>query len=106
MPPPSWLLSTLARNGADQSLAVDPALEPDGRPGKESNAEGVVRAGDRIQLLLQTADQGLIVVGEIDNSAETGELIGIKSEEHTSELQNLMRHSYACFCLKTKKTNK
>src|SRR3546814_10469853 len=27
-----------------------------------------------------------------------------RSEEHTSELQSLMRTSYAVFCLKTKKT--
>src|SRR3546814_3907311 len=27
-----------------------------------------------------------------------------RSEEHTSELQSLMRSSYAVFCLKTKKT--
>src|SRR3546814_9733723 len=29
-----------------------------------------------------------------------------RSEEHTSELQSLMRISYAVFCLKTKKNNK
>src|SRR3546814_5257341 len=29
-----------------------------------------------------------------------------RSEEHTSELQSLMRISYAVFCLKTKKTNR
>src|SRR3546814_4421303 len=29
--------------------------------------------------------------------------IGIRSEEHTSELQSLMRISYAVFCLKKKK---
>src|SRR3546814_5192967 len=29
----------------------------------------------------------------------------IRSEEHTSELQSLMRISYAVFCLKQKKTN-
>src|SRR3546814_7912618 len=29
----------------------------------------------------------------------------IRSEEHTSELQSLMRISYAVFCLKTKKTH-
>src|SRR3546814_5456644 len=29
----------------------------------------------------------------------------IRSEEHTSELQSLMRISYAVFCLKKKKTN-
>src|SRR3546814_10455336 len=28
----------------------------------------------------------------------------LSSEEHTSELQSLMRTSYAVFCLKTKKT--
>src|SRR3546814_2189543 len=30
----------------------------------------------------------------------------IRSEEHTSELQSLMRISYAVFCLKKKKTQK
>src|SRR3546814_6644629 len=29
----------------------------------------------------------------------------LRSEEHTSELQSLMRISYAVFCLKTKKTH-
>src|SRR3546814_6763400 len=31
---------------------------------------------------------------------------GARSEEHTSELQSLMRISYAVFCLKKKKKNK
>src|SRR3546814_9291663 len=30
----------------------------------------------------------------------------VRSEEHTSELQSLMRISYAVFCLKKKNTNK
>src|SRR3546814_7814089 len=30
----------------------------------------------------------------------------LRSEEHTSELQSLMRNSYAVFCLKKKKTNR
>src|SRR3546814_5495917 len=30
--------------------------------------------------------------------------MGTRSEEHTSELQSLMRNSYAVFCLKKKKT--
>src|SRR3546814_7504747 len=30
----------------------------------------------------------------------------LRSEEHTSELQSLMRHSYAVFCLKKKKLYK
>src|SRR3546814_4273419 len=34
-----------------------------------------------------------------------GTVLTVRSEEHTSELQSLMRISYAVFCLK-KKTNK
>src|SRR3546814_5069488 len=33
-------------------------------------------------------------------------VIGKRSEEHTSELQSLMPHSYAVFCLKNKNTTK
>src|SRR3546814_7411804 len=32
-------------------------------------------------------------------------IFGIRSEEHTSELQSLMRISYAVFCLKKKNKN-
>src|SRR3546814_10055233 len=32
--------------------------------------------------------------------------VGFRSEEHTSELQSLMRISYAVFCLKKKKNKK
>src|SRR3546814_5018589 len=40
-----------------------------------------------------------------DVAVEPGQRIGAKrSEEHTSELQSLMRISYAVFCLKKKKT--
>src|SRR3546814_8861716 len=35
----------------------------------------------------------------------TWESLGRRSEEHTSELQSLMRISYAVFCLKKKKTH-
>src|SRR3546814_3201897 len=34
------------------------------------------------------------------------ETLGLRSEEHTSELQSLMRSSYAVFCLKQKTSNK
>src|SRR3546814_3628327 len=40
--------------------------------------------------------EGLCPVRRIDRRA------GIRSEEHTSELQSLMRISYAVFCLKKK----
>src|SRR3546814_8321725 len=38
--------------------------------------------------------------------AETAAASGDRSEEHTSELQSLMRISYAVFCLKKKKNPK
>src|SRR3546814_7101863 len=40
---------------------------------------------------------------ESENQAAGGRVA--RSEEHTSELQSLMRISYAVFCLKKKKTN-
>src|SRR3546814_5496164 len=37
-------------------------------------------------------------------SESTATVTGMRSEEHTSELQSLMRISYAVFCLKKKKS--
>src|SRR3546814_1856643 len=42
-------------------------------------------------------------VGEDDAGFEGAEDIARRSEEHTSELQSLMRNSYAVLCLKKKK---
>src|SRR3546814_7927754 len=39
-------------------------------------------------------------------SGLTDQILDDRSEEHTSELQSLMRTSYAVFCLKKKKTRK
>src|SRR3546814_10570845 len=45
------------------------------------------------------------LVGDaLDAGAARDEAVLIRSEEHTSELQSLMRISYAVFCLKKKKT--
>src|SRR3546814_6230513 len=42
----------------------------------------------------------------LDELSRARRLSSSKSEEHTSELQSLMRISYAVFCLKKKKKNK
>src|SRR3546814_3065925 len=42
--------------------------------------------------------------GTATQSELTGSTITLRSEEHTSELQSLMRISYAVFCLKKKNT--
>src|SRR3546814_8149851 len=41
-------------------------------------------------------------VGEVGGATGVHGLLGERSEEHTSELQSLMRISYAVFCLKKK----
>src|SRR3546814_4857580 len=51
---------------------------------------------------------GLVAVTGVDMNIMPGEIFGLvgpngRSEEHTSELQSLMRISYAVFCLKKKK---
>src|SRR3546814_3330509 len=46
-------------------------------------------------------------IGHFDSEIQVGALRNFKrSEEHTSELQSLMRISYAVFCLKKKKNQK
>src|SRR3546814_8241333 len=62
------------------------------------------------QNLKAVQDAGVLVASGTD-AGNTGTLHGAsyfreRSEEHTSELQSLMRISYAVFCLKKKKTCK
>src|SRR3546814_4315837 len=47
-------------------------------------------------------DLGLVEIEFLDGAVEARER-AFRSEEHTSELQSLMRISYAVFCLKKKK---
>src|SRR3546814_3856625 len=55
---------------------------------------------DRHGLLAQRA------VGDTDQRAIGDRGVRVRSEEHPSELQSLMRISYAVFCLKKKTTQK
>src|SRR3546814_7086907 len=41
---------------------------------------------------------------KLEDAADILADLATRSEEHTSELQSLMRNSYAVFCLKKKKT--
>src|SRR3546814_10179384 len=70
-------------------------LDEIARPAVEEKPDAVV-----------DADQPIAVGPRRTAAFEQNALIGIgRSEEHTSELQSLMRISYAVFCLK-KKTQK
>src|SRR3546814_2436861 len=62
------------------------------------------RAGERLGLGPAHAGLEARVVEQADHQAVVrGEIDCARSEEHTSELQSLMRISYAVFCLKKKK---
>src|SRR3546814_1869016 len=61
----------------------------------------VIRAQDNELLARQAGANNVI-----NPVSFTGLLLAGRSEEHTSELQSLMRISYAVFCLKKKKKKK
>src|SRR3546814_4192084 len=84
-------------------------------------ADGVVEPLAVAKLLAKVAEEeqpGMVILGKQaidDDSNQTGQMLAAllgwsqgtfaskRSEEHTSELQSLMRISYAVFCLKKKK---
>src|SRR3546814_3850115 len=64
----------------------------------------VFEAGDELDRILDLA-LGMLrqrPIGQVEEPADSVH----RSEEHTSELQSLMRISYAVFCLKKKKNTK
>src|SRR3546814_2443064 len=92
--------------------------DPDAALPQDDAADAIVVTGLRASLasaqaIKRNSGQFVDSVTAIDigklpdkNVAEALQRIsGIRSEEHTSELQSLMRISYAVFCLKKKKTN-
>src|SRR3546814_16172161 len=54
-------------------------------------------------LVIQEAWIGGVSTRRVDELVQAMGMTGIRSEEHTSELQSLMRTSYVVFCLKKKK---
>src|SRR3546814_10238427 len=79
--------------------AVGLVASVNGQPG----IQGDDVAGDAFDIVQRLDDKfaGLFAVGHFDASIRHHRE---RSEEHTSELQSLMRISYAVFCLKKKKT--
>src|SRR3546814_10821125 len=64
----------------------------------------VSRVSERLHdLSRQAAGQAHSNLGLVANEASGAVQVAERSEEHTSELQSLMRISYAGFCLKKKK---
>src|SRR3546814_2428148 len=98
-PPPAARLAGLLRRRADRQPVArgrvaqphrQRAQPPDARAG---GAAGPAAAGAKVAR--RRPDPGRAAAAGADRAA--------RSEEHTSELQSLMRISYAVFCLKKKK---
>src|SRR3546814_4389557 len=88
---------TLERDEADRQLVGDDRYV-DHRLGRIARFAGAL-GRRQIPLEPDIEPRGVGLVHHIvDRAAE-------RSEEHTSELQSLMRISYAVFCLKKKKLN-
>src|SRR3546814_9120460 len=88
--------TTLFRSLADREGGVRRGRRQDGVDLGESLLEV---AGDQGADALRLQIIGVVIAGGEDVGADQ------RSEEHTSELQSLMRISYAAFCLKQKKYN-
>src|SRR3546814_7309520 len=87
-------------------------VDPDARFGTNNERRRYV-FGYKLHVAVD-AGSGLVralvtTPANVQEVALAGDLIQgdlLRSEEHTSELQSLMRNSYAVFCLKKKKTQK
>src|SRR3546814_5157694 len=90
----------------------------DGQPGWQSDGSYLTPEGEKLTTVvakaayLRTVRDWIIrpqmrtVQGVAGVDSNGGYVKQYRSEEHTSELQSLMRISYAVFCLKKKKTNR
>src|SRR3546814_5168158 len=98
-----------SRQGADQrafartrAAGDDDEIIPSGFQVHGSAVQLVLdRLGGSESQLLRRRDLDRLAIGGIAALPRWA-----RSEEHTSELQSLMRISYAVFCLKKKNTNK
>src|SRR3546814_2273481 len=86
--------------GAERRKRRGRALEPGGGQG------GQVQRFPRSALCRRADHRGVDGGGGARRGARSGGDRQSRSEEHTSELQSLMRISYAVFCLKKKQKRK
>src|SRR3546814_1787668 len=89
----------------DEQLTGAPVdiIEPDGdhlrcpQPKARHHQQHCMIAQTMLRIVADPCEQGFDLLGRQEARK--------RSEEHTSELQSLMRISYAVFCLKKKNTN-
>src|SRR3546814_4253141 len=111
---PSCGLASGAQEFVERIDALDQVLgrvwsRRDPAPDRRRPGGIVFEACDHVHLQLrhQVAHRGDVELERHERIAQQArglvDLVAERSEEHTSELQSLMRSSYAVFCLKKKK---
>src|SRR3546814_5802983 len=95
------------RAGQDQRVGTDDVIDIGTDGGQRVDTDEVGRSHCEAFVHRVTVDEERAVT-EFELAELAGERLGLRvlelerSEEHTSELQSLMRNSYAVFCLKKK----
>src|SRR3546814_4508217 len=97
-----WKPSSEPQNPFVLSLSKDRSSHPTGQekisPSTSSGRTEIIMADSGIEQIMRLAPViPVIVIDRVEDA------VPMRSEEHTSELQSLMRISYAVFCLKKKK---
>src|SRR3546814_5392848 len=108
-----FIKNTPEKNHADPRLSpaqaiVDAAMKTAADRGESARMVATIRESTR-QLVADRIKAGGSLDGEIGRAAQVQapaprDKDRSRSEEHTSELQSLMRNAYAGLCLKTKTT--
>src|SRR3546814_19661299 len=97
-PDPPFPITTLFRSRPE-------AAAPEGRPGAVSTQGREGACTRRCRGSAKEISRARSSSGQDHRDCAAGQQAS-RSEEHTSELQSLMRISYAVFCLKKKKTKR
>src|SRR3546814_7782813 len=105
MPMPIWLAHRLAHRLSEvRKAGILPYLRPDGKTQVTIDYEDNVPK--RLTTVLISTQHQPGLDAETLIKPDLIEHVITRSEEHTYELQSLMRISYAVFCLKKKTKNK
>src|SRR3546814_9818567 len=99
---PVHMIETINKmNRISRQILQETGQEPD----PATLSEKMEMPEDKIRKILKIAKEPISMETPIgdDDDSHLGDFIEERSEEHTSELQSLMRISYAVFCLKKKK---
>src|SRR3546814_1940666 len=103
---PASVIARARRSGRLPSDAISLTVPPRKR-GPRNTGRHARNSGPPLSRENDPVSRDALVPGDGDDAlAAAGAGGDQRSEEHTSELQSLMRISYAVFCLKKKKKNK